>query len=163
MWTVCYGLSYHHMVIGDWGPKCQNLHHHHKMHKVNHFWKNDVCIMHMYLYLPVWVFYFVFLVLQTACRQSQACLVQMGSLVTVQSVEIKPQGNTMEPPAVTAAKASSDARYARATSIPAGTVCKDTLCKHEMHNVCMHVGNIRNSSCNCHKYHHKCAFIRMHP
>lgn len=45
----------------------------------------------------------------------------MGSLVTVRSVEIKPQGNTMEPPAVMAAKASSDAQYARATSIPAGS------------------------------------------
>ncbi|XP_068160241.1 hepatocyte nuclear factor 4-gamma isoform X2 [Antennarius striatus] len=43
----------------------------------------------------------------------------MGSVVTVPFVEIKPRGNTMELPAVTAAKASSDALYARAISTPA--------------------------------------------
>lgn len=63
----------------------------------------------------------VLCVFQTACRQSRACPVQTGSAATVPSVETKPQGNTMEPPAVTAVKASSDAPYARAMYTPAGT------------------------------------------
>lgn len=59
--------------------------------------------------------------IQTACRQRRAFPVQTGSAATVPSVETKPQGNTMEPPAVTAVKASSDAPYARAMCTPAGT------------------------------------------
>lgn len=66
--------------------------------------------------------------IQTACRQSRACPVQTGSAVTVPSVETKPQGNTMEPPAVMAVKASSDVPYARAMSTPAGTDSKNIYC-----------------------------------
>lgn len=71
-----------------------------------------------------------FCVLQTSCRQSQACLVQMGLTVTVPSVETKPQGNITGPPAVTAVKASSDAPYERATSTPAGTENRNILWEH---------------------------------
>lgn len=62
-----------------------------------------------------------FCVIQTACRQIRAFPVQTGSAVTVPSVETKQQGNTTEPPAATAARASSDAPYARAMCTPAGT------------------------------------------
>lgn len=52
----------------------------------------------------------------------------MESALTVRSVEIKPQGNTMEPQAVMVVKASSDAPYARAMCTHAGTDKKDTVC-----------------------------------
>lgn len=81
--------------------------------------------------------------IQTACRQSRAFPVQTGSAVTVPSVVTKPQGNTMEPPAVTAVKASSDAPYARAMCTPAGTdsekhvcVCEHTDTRNEREWVC---------------------------
>lgn len=45
----------------------------------------------------------------------------MGPTVTVPSAETKPQGNTTAPPAVTVAKVSFGAPYARATSTLAGT------------------------------------------
>lgn len=71
-----------------------------------------------------------FCMFQTTCRQSQAYLVQTGLTATVPSVETKPQVNTTEPLAVMAAKVSSDAPYARATSTPAGTENKNILHEH---------------------------------
>lgn len=83
--------------------------------------KKSVCLLCVYLCDS-------FCAIQTACRQSRAFPVQTGSAVTVPSVETKPQGNTMEPPAVTAVKASSDAPYARAMCTPAGTDSEKRVC-----------------------------------
>lgn len=85
--------------------------------------------MHIYLCACV------FCACQTACRPSRACPTE--SAVTAQSAETKPRGNITEPPAVTAAKASSDAPYARTTSTPAGTSKKQN--KIYILEMCAHV------------------------
>ena len=83
-----------------------------------------LCVYTAHVHLPCEDVCFVF---QTACQQSRACPIQTGSALTVQSVETKPQGNIMEPPAVMAVKASLDAPYVRTTFTLAGTENKNIL------------------------------------
>lgn len=122
-----------------------------------------VCI-HLCIYPCV-----CFCVFQTACRQSRACPVQTA--VIVPSVETKPQGNTMEPPAVMAVKASSGAPYARAMSTPAGTDSKSILYTYaQNHKIMPHLdyiyGNYGTHSINIHGCVHTvnmflCTFLIM--
>lgn len=88
-------------------------------------------------------------VFQTTCRQSRTCPVQTESALTVPFAETKPQGNTTEPPAVTAAKASSDAPYARATSTPAGTDDQNIYGLKKKHTA--HVKSFKRRRMNVHK------------
>lgn len=83
---------------------------------VIHWFAKSVFVPCVFIYLRD-----CFCVIQTACRQSRVFPVQTGSAVTVPSVETKLRGNTMEPPAATAVRASSDAPYARTMCTPAGT------------------------------------------